>query len=304
MGLKIYCAYPIGFDCNLRCNYCFHKDRFETNYTAKSKFTFQDYCKWRDKFIPDAEDILVNFHGGEPFMDGPTNTMCRFLRNTTKERLDLLTNGLQNKENYAKLLPFKDRINRIGFTYHRKMIHGIEYYMKKYEENILFLKEAGVSVYVKELLFVEERDAILANKQYWRDKGVCFKIQDFKGVDKGKGGEEINKYEPIDLLYIDQEYRKPREYCECIKGYKNILIRGGWHDGDVLACFEDPAVIGNIQNMEYTPYTIIKRDLKKAYEGIYCVDVQGIPKIYKGTYEKDVYVPGSTPAAPIEGCDR
>jgi hypothetical protein len=176
--------------------------------------------------------------------------------------------------------------------------------MKKYEENILFLKEAGVNVYVKELLFVEERDAILANKQYWRDKGVCFKIQDFKGADKGKGSEEINKYEPIDLLYIDQEYRKPREYCECIKGYKNVLIRGGWHDGDVLACFEDPAVIGNIQNMEYTPYTVIKRDLKKAYEGIYCVDVQGVPKIYRGTYEKDVYVPGSTPAAPIEGCDR
>jgi len=41
------------------------------------------------------------------------------------------------------------------------------------------------------------------------------------------------------------------------------LIRGGWHDGDVLACFEDPKVVGNIQENWYNPGYHIYKDVRR-----------------------------------------
>jgi MoaA/NifB/PqqE/SkfB family radical SAM enzyme len=281
-------CYPITFDCNLRCHYCFHKERFESNYTDRRKrFTFPQYAAWRDKFIPDASEIVVNFHGGEPFLDGNSNTIASFMRQTEKERPELLTNGLQSIENYSKMDPFLSRVSRIGFTYHRRIIDGVPSYKKKFEENVLALQDKGYPVYVKELMFVDELDNILENRKYWKTKGVTFKIQDFKGVIRGRSQEELPKYGPLEYLYIDNEYRKPGDGCACLWGYKNVIIRGGWNSGDVLACFEDPKVVGSIQDMWYDPGYRVMKDTKNG--GIV---VEGLKEtIYRGTYDRDMFNP-------------
>jgi hypothetical protein len=237
--------------------------------------------------MSDATEIIVNFHGGEPFLDGNSNTIKSFLRQTEIERPELLTNGLQKLDNYYKMDPYIGRIHRIGFTYHRKIIHGVPSYRNKFEENVLSLKDKGYPVYVKELMFVDELDNILENKRYWKEKGVDFKIQDFKGSLRGKSQEEVPKYGPLEYLYIDCEYRKPGDTCACMWGYKNVIIRGGWNEGDVIACFEDPKVVGNIQDMWYDPgYRIVKN----RQEGR--MDVQGVKEVlYRGTYERDLYDP-------------
>ena len=72
-----------------------------------------------------------------------------------------------------------------------------------------------------------------------------------------------------------------------MKGYKNVLIRGGWCSGDVLACFEDPVVIGSIQENTYDPNYKIFRDPSKGG-----INVIGVPKVYKGTEPEDKRIKG------------
>jgi len=286
--MKYFLCYPVAYDCNLRCHYCFHKERFESNYTDKRKrITFKQYEAWRNKFLSDATEIVVNFHGGEPFLDGNSNIMASFMRQTEMEKPDLLTNGLQKPENYDKMDPFLDRMYRIGFTYHRRIIDGVPAYKKKFEENVLRLQDKGYPVYVKELMFVDLHEETIKNKRYWKEKGVDFKIQDFKGTIRGKSQEEIPKYGPLEYLHISEEYRKPGDTCACLWGYKNVIIRGGWNEGDVIACFEDPKVVGSIQEMWYDPgYKIVKN----RSEGR--IDVQGLKEeVYRGTYERDMFDP-------------
>src|SRR4030042_443622 len=158
---KYFVAWPISFDCNLRCSYCFHHERFFSNYTKHQGFTIDQYKIFRaTHLMPTAEEILMHFHGGEPFITSNISTICTVIRSTSLERFDFLTNGLQSQENYARILPFKNRIHRVGFTFHRKMIGHIPDLVKQYEENVLYLHEQGIPVYVKELLFHGDRDAV------------------------------------------------------------------------------------------------------------------------------------------------
>ena len=122
---KYYIAWPILFDCNLRCSYCFHHERFYSNYTKHQSFTIEQYKTFRDTHLVNAEDIIMHFHGGEPFLDTNINTICTVIRMTGKERFDFLTNGLQSKKNYARIIPYKNRIHRVGFTFHRRMMGHI-----------------------------------------------------------------------------------------------------------------------------------------------------------------------------------
>jgi hypothetical protein len=288
---KWYIAYPILFDCNLRCSYCFHHERFYSNYTKHQSFTIDQYKKFRDTHLLPAEDILVNFHGGEPFLDTNINTICTFMRCAKIERFDLLTNGLQSRENYERLIPFKDRINRIGFTFHRRMIGNIPDLVKKYEENLLYLHEQGIPVYVKELLFHEDREVIKENKKKWKALGIPFKIQDFKGFDRGKDFQEIKNYDDEDWYLVDFEYKKCGDTCTCFKGYRNILIGGHTLGGKVFACFEDMKIIGDIPKNEFNSNYVIKRTRKG-------IEVQGVPSLYyydkvfreKGVYSSNLYI--------------
>ena len=284
--MKYFIAFPITLNCNLRCYYCFHEEKFRTNYAGRRRFTIPQYNKFRDTHLKNAEEIVVHFHGGETFIDMNINTIVAFMKSTKVEKADLLTNGLLPLENYKKILPFKDRIHRIGFTYHRKMIHDVDSYNKLYEQNVKFMHEQGVKTYVKELLFIELREEIKESKRYWKGQGIDFHVQDFKGCDRGRSQEEVKNYTAEDYLLMHGEYKHGGTTCSCMKGYRNILIRGGWNDGDILACFEDPKVIGNIQDNTFKPNYTIFKDRKKGR-----IDVQGVGEVYKGTFERDTYTP-------------
>jgi len=284
--LKWYIAYPISFDCNLRCSYCFHHERFYSNYTKHQSFTIDQYKTFRDTHLLPAEDLLMHFHGGEPFLDTNINTICTVIRSTTQERFDLLTNGLQDRDNYARILPYKDRIHRIGFTFHRKMIGHIPDLVKLYEDNLLFLRSNGINVYAKELLLHEDKEVIKGNKRRWKVLGIPFKIQDFKGYDRGKDFLEIQDYDEEDWYLVDFEYKKCNDTCTCLRGYKTLLIGGHTLGGNVFACFEDMKIVGNISRNEFNPSYQVKR----TKDGI---QVVGVPAIYyqdkvfreKGTYK-------------------
>ena len=228
----------------------------------------------------------MHFHGGEPFLDTNINTICTVIRSTSQERFDLLTNGLQKRENYARIIPYKDRIHRVGFTFHRKMMGHIPDLVKMYEENLLFLHDNGVPVYAKELLLHEDKEIIKQNKRKWKALGIPFKIQDFKGYDRGKDFQEIKDYDEEDWYLVDFEYKKCNSTCTCLRGYKTVLIGGHTLGGNVFACFEDMKIVGNIPRNEFNPNYQVQR----SKDGI---EVVGVPAIYyhdkvfreKGTYK-------------------
>jgi len=281
---KYYIEFPILFDCDLRCFYCFHKDYFQTFYSEKRAFSVRDYCDFRDRFFSDAEEIIVHMHGGEPFLNTNSNLIVNFIRNTRLERIDLLSNGLQDEANYRKLVPYRNRVRRIGFTFHRKMIANIPHLVQLFEENVLRMKNLGFDVYVKELLFVDIKTEILQDREYWVKKGIPFKIQDYKGSDFGKTGSIHEGYTPEETALVDQEYFHLGDFCSCQKGYKSVLIRGTtWRCGDVLGCWHDPKVVGNIQRREFDPSYRTFIDRQKGR-----MDVLGVPSVYYGTFDRDM----------------
>ena len=291
--MKYYVAYPISFDCNLRCSYCFHHERFYSNYTQHQGFTIKDYIRFRNTHFVNAEEILVHFHGGEPFLNTNINTICTVIRSLKVEKFDLLTNGLQDRSNYERIIPFRDRIQRIGFTFHRQMIAHVPSLVKQYEDNVMFLHEHGIPVYVKELLFPDQRDIIKESKRKWKELGIPFNVQDFKGFDRGKDRKEFKKYDALDILLIDSEYKKGGGYCTCKKGYKTVLIGGHTLGGKVFACFEDMVIVGDIKKNEFNPNYRVKTNQKADSSGSF-VEVIGVPKVYyydKVFREKGVYRP-------------
>jgi len=283
--MKYYIQYPISLDCQLSCSYCFLNYDRKTYGLREPKFKIDDYIKWRDTHLKDAEDIVIHFAGGEPFTNINTSKIVEFIKNTDNENIDLLSNGLSPLNNYEKLISFHNRIKRIGFTYHRKLIDDNYELKTKFIHNVLFMHNCGFKVYVKELLFEEDITSILENKAKWISVGIDFKIQDFKGYNGGSDFTELKQYSNETRLLIDDEYLKNPFECQCSKGYKNIIIRGGWSDGDILACWKDPVVIGNIIDNTYDPnYLVINTD-----NGM---DVKGPEKIYRGEHKKDQYYLG------------
>ena len=290
---KYRVEFPIKFDCNLRCFYCFHSDYHNNRhpYTDgkrfERKFSLVQWEQWRNKFLADASEILIMFSGGEPFI--PVNAhLCRELMEHCKgsiQSYEFLTNGLFNKEDVEFLKELKNKIRRIGFTYHRKMIDDKPELVKRFYDNLLYIKSMGIPVYVKELLRVEDKYEIIRHRVFLRKNyGIELKIQDFKGNDRGLDCTEILQYTEADCALVDMEYKHAvNQPCSCLRGYKGIAIRGyDEYSGDVIACWHDPVVVGNIQEMRFNPnFTVnILPDGTK--------DVTGVPKKYVGTNPKDL----------------
>jgi hypothetical protein len=295
--MKYYVAYPISLDCDLHCSYCFHSYRHAANYNGvegeegdsakQPRMTFTDWDRFRDTHLAGAEDIVVHFHGGETFLPTNARTIQAFMRHTKAERADLLTNGLQDPEMYRTIEGYAGRVHRVGMTFHRRVIQDVPELVERFEHNAAILKGiVGDRLYIKELLFAGTREMLLAAKKSWEVLGYRYKIQDFKGTHRGRDFSEWRRYTAEDMLAIDSEYKRGGSECACMRGYVNILIRGGWHDGDVLACFEDPTVVGSVQRNEYLPGYRIFKDFQVGR-----IDVQGVPKNYTGSWDRDLYKP-------------
>ena len=250
--MKYYVSFPIFFDCDLRCYYCFSADSMRTNMPPMRQVTVEDYKRFRIKCLADAEEIVIELAGGESFLPLNNATVLNFIKRTTDERIELQTNGLQPAERYQSLEPFKNRLLRLGFTYHRKMIHTVPSFRAKYEENVLMMRDRGFPIYVKEILFSDEREAILENKVAWEARGVEFKIQDFKGSFLGSSREE--EYSPEDFRLITREYLRNQSDCRCKEGYKQLLVM---RDGSIISCYSIPDVVGHIIEGTYKPNYLV-----------------------------------------------
>jgi len=238
--------------------------------------------KWRDKHLSDGTEFLCELHGGEISHPANTDLALHIIDTLDKERFQVQTNGLGSLCFYKKLVERKAKIDRIGFTFHRDAIGKNPALIEKFINNVNFVKSAGINIYVKELLIPKNKTAILHNKDFWESKGVEFRIQDFRGY-RGRG-KEIN-YTREELNLIHPEYKHVESICACRKDYKNVLIRG--YDifaGDVIACWQDPTVIGSITVDWYNPNYKINRDENG-------INVSGVEKLYRGTYPRDMWSP-------------
>lgn len=294
--MKYYIGFPISYNCNLRCKYCFHTEFFnyidkgegENVWHDKRTFSFMCYQKWRDKHLSDATDIVMHLYGGEPFCKENQADVFDIVFGVDKESIDILTNGVYRDPMInSRIRMFKHKYHRIGFTYHREILDKSTTLREMFKSNVEYVSGLGIPVYVKELLIKEYRDKILEHKRYWLSKNIDFKIQDFKGIDSGISNEEYSKYAPIDHLLVSPEF-KHTSPCSCKAGYKNLFIRGFdeaniWpKGGDVIACWYDQTVVGNIIEDWFDPNYVISLDSKGNR------DVKFVKKLYRGDREKDL----------------
>ncbi len=284
--MKYRIEMPLTKECFLRCRYCFHSDYFNNRGIYENSkryplgFSLEEFERWRNKFLKNASEILVSFHSGETFTNDNTQLMEDFiLFNLNSIQIyEFLSNGLSPIENYYKILQqYKSKIRRIGFTYHRTVLSDKQ--KEQFEETILEVQKIGVPLYIKELLITEYREEIKQNIRYWKEKGIEVKVQDFKGYNKGKDYTEYAKYTADDLNLIDPEYRHPlNKFCECLEGYKNVLIFGYdnySNGGNITGCWNDQKIVGNIKEMWFNPnYSVTRKKGKRC--------IVGVPEIYLG----------------------
>jgi hypothetical protein len=285
--MKYIIQLPINIKCDINCGkgcyYCFYSElRNSPDRLHERAFTLAQFMAWRNKHLADATEILYELHGGEPHCNAAE--VLEIIDTVDGGKFQLQTNGLGTREFYAELVKRKDKIDRIGFTFHRAVIGNDAAATTLFAGNVSYARGAGLRVYVKELLIPEYKGAILKDKKAWEKNGVEFRIQDFRGV-KGLSPVPLS-IEDYNLLH--PEYQHNGYICECRAGYKNIIIRG--YDifaGDVLACWHDPCVIGNINDDWYNPNYIVAR----SPDAPHGVDVQCTAKFYRGTYPRDLWSP-------------
>jgi len=287
--MKYRVDFPIRRDCDLQCFYCFHIDYFEKKHPYDKEdfdrgFTLDEWVKWRDKFLVNPEEILLNLHGGETFHRKNIPVLQDLMTYEPGiQTYDLLSNGLVVGNNYRNVLDgLESKIKRIGFTFHREIIKDNPDLIKLFESNVLMVKSMGIPVYVKELLRVKDRHLIVENKKRWFEEfGIELKVQDYKGDTKGATFTEYSKYSGLDHDLIDEEYHHIKsEFCTCIKGYKTLGIRGYEpFGGDVVACWQDPVIVGNIRDYWFNNNYNVDR-----LPGTSVRNVIGVPKKYAGTF--------------------
>ncbi len=201
-----------------------------------------------------------------------------------RTKFQLQTNGIGDVGFYKELIERKDKIDRIGFTFHRTAFDNrieLDTMSKAFKKNVLLVKNAGIKVYVKELLFIEHKEHILKHKKTWESLGIEFRIQDFKG-----GINKEEKYTEMDLELIHPEYCHGGPSCHCREGYTQIIVRGyDIFGGDVLACWQDHKVIGNIVEDWYEPYDAVLLDAamprrRRVLDG----------RLYRSDYAHDVLI--------------
>ena len=267
--MKYLIQYPLSMDCNLRCEYCFNREYYLKDLFPQYKFFIEDYITFRDTHLLDKNtEITLRTWGGEPFVPSNIIILEELLNKLTIEKFDILTHGGCNTNQYAKLITRHNinKIERVGFTYHRLAIlnyHEIpaKEYNKKFMRNVLLLKEAGVNVYVKEILVHDEIEKTLNHREFWKQYDVPLKIQHYRNCGIQAIDEMGKIKDPKDITLIDDEYRtfnKETKLCQCKRGYRGLIIK---QNGDVLACWHDQTSIGNVLTNTFSPRYYVTADV-------------------------------------------
>lgn len=273
--MKFYFEIPIPIECNLKCPYCFHvakwdlekegPDKVKEKYEEKRVFTTEQLNNWIAKHLPDVTEALVELSGGEMSHPKCQDVSLDYIDNLKGPvKFQLQTNGLGDEKFYKETIKRKDKIDRIGFTFHRKTLDKIgnnegekvkEEKIKKFKETVNLFKKAGFKIYVKEILFPYLKAQILENKKYWEGEGVEFRMQDFKPLN---GRDRTPYYTPEEMALVHPEYCHGGSECACRVGYKNVIVRGyDYFAGDVIGCWQNPKPIGSIVDDWYDPnYTV------------------------------------------------
>jgi len=280
---KAYIEYPIPIECDLQCKKCFHapkwaldkigpEEAYKDKYRKEPPFTNKDFVKWRDKHLSNHSEFLVELQGGEcshPKCQKVIFDIIETLGAHGKTKFQLQSNGTGDKEFYQKLIKYKDLIDRIGFTYHRDEMHNVERrgqeecdrLNKRFNENAQIIIDSGIKFYVKEILLLKHKDDILNDKRYWEERGVEFRLQDFKTL----AGRLGFNYTFEEFLLVHPEYRHQNKTCNCRElygKYTNIIIRGyDYFAGDVIACWHSPVAVGSIVDDWYKSGYTIKRSI-------------------------------------------
>lgn len=268
--MKYYIEYPIPIECSLQCDYCFHseawklqaesRDKFLEKYEEACVFTLDQFKTWRDKHLADASEFLVELSGGEMSHPRCQAYALNVLDNLGRSRFQLQTNGLGDEDFYREVIKRKDVVDRIGFTYHRKSIDKLpdpQAAIDRFYRTVYLFKDAGFTVYIKEILFPHLKQYILEHKQKAEAQGIEFRIQDFKPI---AGRSRTPYYTPEEMALVHPEYCHGGAHCACRPGYKNVIVRGfDYFAGDVIGCWQDPKPIGNILDDWYDPnYSVDK----------------------------------------------
>jgi len=275
--MRYYVAYPLYIICDLQCWYCwFKRAQFATGETQSIGITPQQWNRWRDTHLRNAEEILVEFTGGETFMPRNVKVMRDFMDHTSMERLDMLTNGIQPWAVYeAFVRDYGSRINRIGMSYHRMMLGTAQKAL--FRENAKRLRDAGVCVYVKELLAPQVYKEVLAAQDGWKADEIDVKLADFRPP---RDKHHSDGWHSFGVAQMDQEYvRTIGHPCSCRHGYKTIIIQSRWTPGDVIACWFNQVVVGNVVENTFNPNAEVVREANG-------VLVKGVPLTYNDRFVK------------------
>jgi len=206
VGLSpLFLDVEISSGCNLRCPYCFHSDYFNgrpdtVKYADIIGFTTEQFRIWMETHIySNFNEIVIHFAGGEPFFSSNTqmiSSIANYIPHQVK--FDFLTNGLFNDLGSCVLEQIIRRIHRVGCTYHRDTLTFKQAAL--FHNNVKILRDLGIPVYVKELLHKNHLLDILKHRNYWRDQGIDFKIQDIQSADPSL----VNSIEQVCQLGIMQ----------------------------------------------------------------------------------------------------
>ena len=259
--MKYFVHWPLGVKCFLNCPYCFSRQYHDGTETWKwPGINLGHWKAFRDKHLSDASDIIINFYGGCEFFWKPNlGIMMHFMRHTTNERFELLSNGLCPASSYRQLAPHVKRIDSIGFTHHRWYTHNRPAMFDRFLDNLQVLRSMQITnMYVKELMGPGTVESIPGWVRAWRARGIECRVQDLRN-DSGVPGLTLVKnwtIPPEAMKFIYQGYMHNDMDCQCKASYQNIIIDSSpHHPGELLACWHcgHRKVVGNILTNEYTP---------------------------------------------------
>jgi hypothetical protein len=274
--------------------------RFSEKYHEDCVFTVEQFKAWQAKHLPADAAFLYELSGGEPScsVDYVESVLA-----TLNGKFQIQTHGFGGNSFINMLMKYKDKVDRIGFSYHRKALESLRQKDAavssrqarflddaRFMDNVVKARDAGFQVYVKELLFPQFKEEILKNKKRVEQLGIEFRIQDFKPIN---GRDRAPYYSQDDLALVHPEYYHTGDRCACRVGYKNVIVRGfDYFAGDVIACWQDPKPVGSIIDDWYNPDYTVNKELT----GKLRVDVGSKPKTVENTLNSIVTVnPATSP---------